>query len=270
MDLPRLFISMLLFPLIGGGCRPKTETIDALVVDLGRPETVEDARGRLARIGLPVIPHLIKALNDPNPMTRTNAVWTLGSIPESRKTSAPHLIAALDDPDGLFRSALIWELGRIGRPVDKLFPLFVRHLDDEHVRTRVNAADALVRLEQNQDLRLRDIPLDKILQVLSAAMAEEDVWPPCHAAPVLTALGPRARPAIPALLHALHHTHFLARIEAGRTLHLIEPQRDPEIVEAVTPALNADGPWTEPAAVKLLTEIGTFEARKALERHGAQ
>ena len=58
MDLNRILISMLLFALMGGGCQPKKESIDALVADLGSPQNEGAAREQLMHVGPPAIPRL--------------------------------------------------------------------------------------------------------------------------------------------------------------------------------------------------------------------
>jgi HEAT repeat protein len=261
----RIVIAISFAALFASSCQSQEQTIEALIDQLASESDWGEARERLLRIGQPAIPHLITALENPNPQIRINAVWTLGGIPNSRKTSAPALISALDDADGRFRSAVVWELGRIGRPANRLFPIFVHELEDDDVHVRVNAADALVRLVSEHQSPDRVLPKDKILEVLCAALTEERVWPPCHAAPILTALGPIARPAIPTLLETLDHPHPLARIAAGRALYRLDRGHADEIVRVVAPALNAEGPWTPDAAAALLEEIGTPEAKKVLK-----
>ena len=267
MPFHRIMIAISLAALFGSGCQSQELTIKSLIDQLASESNWGEARERLLQIGQPAIPHLIKALKNPNAQIRTNAVWTLGGIPDSRKNSVPALIVVLDDADGRFRSAVVWELGRIGRPANRLFPIFVHELEDDDVHVRVNAADALVRLVREQQSPDRVLPKDKILEVLCAALTEERVWPPCHAAPILTALGPIARPAIPTLLETLDHPHPLARIEAGRALYGLDRRHADKIVQAVAPALDVEGPYAADSAAKLLREIGTPGAKKALKNY---
>ncbi len=267
MHLVRIIVAVSLVALLSTGCQSQEQTIESLIDQFAGKTYADEARERLGHIGKPAIPYLIKALKNPNARIRTNAVWTLGGIPESRMTSASALFSALDDADGRFRSAVIWELGRIGRPAHRLFPVFVRELEDDDVHVRVNAAEALVRLVREHRSPDRELPKDKILEVLCAALREERVWPPCHAAPILTALGPIARPAIPTLLETLDHAHPLARIAAGRALYGLDRRHADRIVQAVTPALDIEGPYAADSAAKLLREIGTPEAKKALKNY---
>ena len=263
----RILVATCFASLFAGICQSQEQSIESLIDQLASESDWGEARERLLRIGQPAIPHLITALKNPNPQIRTHAVWTLGGIPESRMTSASALFSALDDADGRFRSAVIWELGRIGRPAHRLFPVFVRELEDDDVHVRVNAAEALVRLVREHRSPDRELPKDKILEVLCAALREERVWPPCHAAPILTALGPIARPAIPTLLETLDHAHPLARIAAGRALYGLDRRHADRIVQAVTPALDIEGPYAADSAARLLREIGTPEAKKALKNY---
>ena len=242
-------------------------SIQSLIEELAVDSDREKARERLTQIGTPAIPHLLKALKNPNPVIRTNVVWALGGIPESRGSSLPYLIAALHDTDGRFRSAIVWELGQIGRPVSTLFPLLVEMLDDDNVHVRVNAADALVNLSEERRVAGFELPHDKIVDVLCSALSDDNVWAPCHAAPVLARLGQRSRSAIPVLLKTLHHANLLVRVHAGRALYRLDHRHADEVVQAVVPALEVEGPWTADSAAELLEEIGTPRATASLKDH---
>ena len=70
-----------------------------------------------------------------------------------------------------------------------------------------------------------------------------------------------------ATLETLDHSDPLARVAAGRALYRLDRRHADEIVRAVTPALDVEGPYAAEGAAKLLREIGTPEAKRALKDH---
>lgn len=94
---------------------------------------------RLASIGEPAAPHLVKALDAPEWLTRASAAWTLGVMGDRR--NIPPLRDLLDDrvPAVRYQSAAsLVELGDASG-----FPVLVEGLSDPELQARYKCFEAL-------------------------------------------------------------------------------------------------------------------------------
>ena len=97
---------------------------------------------RLAYIGEPAIPFLVRALSDEDPRTRGSAAFVLGNIRDRR--SIPALRATLADPAGEVRYEAAAALGNIGDRSG--YRTLVAGLEDDDIRSRFKAHEALTLL----------------------------------------------------------------------------------------------------------------------------
>ncbi len=97
----------------------------------------------LARIGMPSVGYLLKALHHTNVRVRRSAAIALGEIKE--EVAVPGLLEALYDTDELVRDCAISALGTIGVPsVPGLLKVLIDHNCHEKVRAEVALALGLV------------------------------------------------------------------------------------------------------------------------------
>lgn len=90
-----------------------------------------------------VIPVLLAALRDPDPLVRRDAAEALGGFGKQAKAYVPDLIKPLDDPDWQTRTGAIMALGTIGEQPEVVLPLLVKQLHDDNRIIRRCAGFAL-------------------------------------------------------------------------------------------------------------------------------
>lgn len=120
-------------------------------------------------------PHLIKAL-----VKRGPAVL-------------PLLLKALQDPNVQIRLGVLETLRSFGSSAQKTVPSIKKSLQDENLSVRFQAASALWKIEANTQ--------DTIPIVQELLKQEEVITLQLNALRLLSEMGPKASPAIPALLH---------------------------------------------------------------------
>ena len=104
------------------------------------------ARTALAAMGpsaFPAIAPLVRALVSSDPITRANAIATLGYIGPRAEAALPQLLALHKDQAGLVRASLMLSLAEIGRQPDMCRPVLTNALGDTDAQVRRNASDAL-------------------------------------------------------------------------------------------------------------------------------
>jgi HEAT repeat protein len=99
---------------------------------------------RLAYIGEPAIPFLLKALDHPSPRTRGSVAFVLGLIRDRR--TIPELAEHLDDPVPAVRYEVATSLCVMGEK--KGYPTLIDGLNDKDIRNRYKAQEALKLLTQ--------------------------------------------------------------------------------------------------------------------------
>ena len=99
---------------------------------------------RLAYIGEPAIPYLLKALDHEAPRTRGSAAFILGMIRDRR--TIPDLIAHLDDEVAPVRYEVATSVCVMGDNAG--YPILIAGLKDEDIRNRFKAHEALLLLTQ--------------------------------------------------------------------------------------------------------------------------
>jgi len=90
-----------------------------------------------------VIPALLAALKDSDPLVRRDAAEALGDFGKAAKSAVASLIQALDDPDWQAQTGAIGGLGRIGEQREVVLPMLVKKLHDQNRIVRRCAGFAL-------------------------------------------------------------------------------------------------------------------------------
>jgi HEAT repeat protein len=87
------------------------ETPAELIESMARDDFQGSAASRkLAAMGTPALPHLIRATEHEVPRVRYWSIAAMSSIGDER--AVPAVLGLLDDPDGLVRAVAVWHSGR--------------------------------------------------------------------------------------------------------------------------------------------------------------
>jgi HEAT repeat protein len=149
---------------------------------------IEDA---LVAIGEPAVPALVEALEDEGPYRARRAAGVLGRMPAAAPLSAPALVRALRDPAA--RNAAARALMRVApHESERYVPVLISGVDDPDADVARICTVALV-----------EIGTPQVLPGLIRALSDNRTYD--RAVTGLSGLGPRAVPAIPALVDALRY-----------------------------------------------------------------
>ncbi len=172
-----------------------------------------------------VIRNLTDALKDQSGDVSSAAARALGNLGVSAKSSVPALVRALDDtrdrtlpltPDFFGTRALRCDvaeaLGQIGIEAKAAIPpLRTALVKDRNPDMRVSTAQALFRIDPKDEGAMRAI-------IMELEVKGEETMGPIAAIEALSALGPKARAAVPALRRSLSHDDSSIRIYAAGAL----------------------------------------------------
>jgi HEAT repeat protein len=141
----------------------------------------------LAQIGPASVPQLARALEDGPPQVRKLAAWALGIIGPEARAALPQLEQALKDKSAQVRFLAAYALGEMGPLAREATPALARRLRDPDPAVRARAAEALREIGTDAVPALTDLLKDPQPEARLGA-----VW-------ALALLGPKAKPAVPAL-----------------------------------------------------------------------
>lgn len=161
------------------------------------------------------VPELYDALADPNPFVRR---MVCESLPDRRgaRPVVPILIRSLDDLAPEVRRAAAWRLGTLGLDAEAALTDLRRAIEDNDGIVRDAASEAVRRIESKaNDFRTKRLP--GALEDL--ASAEPDVRR--GGAEILGGFGPHSAPAVPALIHGLDDHDATVRFASAHALGLI-------------------------------------------------
>jgi HEAT repeat protein len=189
---------------LGAQAQPAIRSLVRALGDYGAPTgrvlqymgpCVRDvASDALARIGLPAVPAVAKALGDTDEAVRSAAASTLGKMGPVAKPAFFVLADALNEPDDWVRSEVIHAIARVGADPKRVVPLLVKALQaDQEFRTRV----AAVRSLHDADPGTLAMPL------LVAALKDPEGGMIFAAAETLGQFGAKGQSAVAALIDAL-------------------------------------------------------------------
>jgi HEAT repeat protein len=251
---------------IRGGADPAA-AIAALLDLLLREDRVtgNSCAYALVEIGEPAVPALVQALESKT-TAREYAVIALQEAGPPAKAAVPALIRRLqEDDDPHVRSPSAYALGRIGPAAKAALPALTKALRDSDGHVRINAADALRRIDNSS----AGVPA--LIEVC------KDPGPSnrCTAAMVLGDFGPAAKDAVPALLELLKDSDPYIPSYAAFALWQVAKH------ERAIPALIDTGPASEflgrigpeakaavPALIRAAGDKDAFAAFRAIDALG--
>jgi HEAT repeat protein len=185
-----------------------------------------------------VLPALLEALRDPEPIVRARVASALGDLgPEARDAVYP-LVEALRDPDSSVRNSAASALGQIGPAARPAMPSLLEMLRDEELRGY--AAYALVQMGPEA----RDA-----VPALVDLLRSDDLAGRQLAMGTLGGIGPDAAPAVPVLLEMFKDTQDPLRLAVARALRGIGPA-----AQAAVPTLLAALGDAEPALASAIRD----------------
>jgi HEAT repeat protein len=104
----------------------------------------------LAKLGSPAVPHLIRALEDPEVAVRVQVCETLGAIGRPAAAAAPSLARSTEDRSFEIRQKAAYALGQIGVTDAPTRAALQRLAKDPEEVVRVLAQEALAKLDASQ------------------------------------------------------------------------------------------------------------------------
>lgn len=236
------------------------EAAPALIAMLGDRETwvrgiAAEALGQIGPSATEAIPQLIALLkNQPaSGIQNTTLLYALGQMGPAAEAAIPDLAKALDGPDG---PTAAQALARIG---PKSIPALSRALSDPNPRKRVTAA---------LGFRLMGINARPAAPLLLQALKQEDreATDQTAATEILSALyeiRPDSR-AVPSLIEFLKSTDRRLQIHALNVLGTMGLEGR-TAVPSIVPFLRDEDPYFQRSAARVLTNIGSPEAKSALQ-----
>jgi HEAT repeat protein len=176
---------------IRGGAEPVAAIAALRELLLREDHTGLHIASALTELGEPGVAALAHALESGKPGARKYAVIALQEVGPVAKAAVPALIKALQEgEDAHIRSPAAYSLGRIGPAAKAAVPALTKALRDTDGHVRINAADALRRIDNSS----AGVPA--LIEVCKDPSPSNR----CTAAMVLADFGPAAKDAVPALL----------------------------------------------------------------------
>jgi HEAT repeat protein len=243
---------------IGPPARVGVGTLMKLVEQTGaRSERVDAARtlGMIARDEQPVSALLAALATNGFPELRAAAANALGNIALPRKDVEAGLTRAMDDLNVEVRCEAAVALFRINPQHERPIKLLMQLLRSSRPATRDDQMPGVEREQREVITALGRIGPSASVAVpmLIPYLDRDDLeWAVIEA---LKAMGPAARPALPAVQKLLQSSHPWSRFRAATLLWSIE--RNPDIVVPVlAESLKDSNHWTRLMAAEALAQIG--------------
>jgi HEAT repeat protein len=169
--------------------------------------------GSIRPLGDDTIKPLVEALRDQEVCVRIGAAEGLARMGPGARSSIPALRAALQDEDQYVAVKSALALYKIDRQIDLAIPVLVEGLKDPNSSRRSEAAKALKELGPDAS--------GAVAALIDATKDDRLVF---YAVDALGAIGPKAQPAVPALLVLLKGTQDNSRWWIDDALRKIDPQ----------------------------------------------
>jgi HEAT repeat protein len=225
---------------------------------------------------------LVAALKDKKDPVRWNAAAALASIGPGAGKAAGPLTRALTDNNIQVRRYSADALAAIGAASRETVNALAVMLKDKEISARLSAAAALAKLGEGK----------RAVSTLTAALKHDDLDRRRRAAEILEIIGPDAKEAVPALLHALNDAdgwltpkvaargvaaralgvsekklrdeaipfqsrNWIVRWQAARALGKIDPQTATDkVVPVLIKMLSHDQSWVRQMSIQTLGAIG--------------
>ena len=225
---------------------------------------------------------LAAALKDEKDAVRWNAAAALAKIGPGANKAVGALTEALKDDNIQVRRYAAEALAAIGKPAREAVDALAVMLKDKGVSARLSAAEALAKLGEGK----------RAVDTLTAALRHDDFYRRRLAAEILETIGPDARKATTALLHAvndadgwrtakiaameaaaralgvseekirhetipLQNDNWIVRWRAAQALGKIDPQiATDKVVPVLIKMLSHDQSWVRHMSAQTLGSIG--------------
>jgi HEAT repeat protein len=242
---------------------PASKEAGTALLDLLKGKEAKIRKGAAAALGnagddgATVVPHLSEALRDPDGTVRWAAADALNRFGPEAARAAPALIAAVDDPELTVRSAAIDALASIGLKAKAALPILNRLTQDNGSPLRGSSAAALYHIDRRQAQAAIPVFIDELKQ--------SDTRLRWHALYYLRKMIRDAKEAIPvpSLIDALGDRDFGVRGMAAWVLGEIGPRAEPA-VPALVKALTVNDVWMRTASAPALVKILGTKATMAI------
>jgi HEAT repeat protein len=247
------------------------------------------ALGQIGPVARPAVPTLADLLATAEVGLRTPILTALLSIGgDDREQVVPAVLAMAKRDATYTRTLCLRVLARYGRKSAQAVPWLVDELHRPPSENTVNVANALLAIDGERARKealpvLREMlkgagPLrlpaagallrlqpdrEDTLRLVVEGLQAKDLYTRQRAAQLLAAAGPAARPAAPALRHALRDSEVLVRIYAADALYQAAGETKttlPILLEALKPSVTT---FARHQAVEKLGDMGR-DARAAL------
>ena len=201
------------------------------------------ALGKIGPDAKAAVGELIAALADGEARVRTAAAGGLEGIGPDAKSAAPALVRALDDQAEPVRMMAAYALGAIAPAAKEALPALFAAADSADRPTRQAAVVALGTVLMN-GRRGPPAERDKVVAELIDATADADAGVRIHALQGLRWVRPPSKPAVAAIVQAMHDPARRVRVSAlGALAYLGDVVRNlkqgsPEVFGPAVPALR--------------------------------
>jgi HEAT repeat protein len=194
--------------------------VPKLVVALKYPRArarVAYILGQMGAAAAPAVDALAGLIDDKDPRTQEEALMALAKIGPAAKGAVPALSKALQQRDAAGCYGIVYALGSIGPAAVAAQPALLKVLGSDDDSIALIGAWALVRIEAgNPECLAKCVPV--LIRGLSSAAVPYRL----AAAETLAALGPLAKPAVPALKQALKDEDQTVSTAAAAALRAIQ------------------------------------------------
>jgi HEAT repeat protein len=193
-----------------------------------------------------IVPVLVQALRDADPVVRQVAARTLNRIHPnwpSFPSAVPTLLEALVDPNDDVCRIAATQLGRFGSTAESAVPVLLRALADTDREVCQRAARGLGLLGRYAA---------SAVPALTRALADTHAEVRCQAARALGLIGPAAQSAVPALIQALADSSAHQRGYVVQALAQMGPSTVPTLIQA----LADSDEWVRGLTASCLASIG--------------
>jgi HEAT repeat protein len=177
--------------------------------------------GELGVAAKPVLPMLLRALDDAEWKVRQEVARTIGAIGSEARTAIPSLVERLTDNDRRVACEILASLGKTGTAA---IPALIHSLDSPTAYIRSTSAWVLAGFEAGAR---------SAVPALVNALSDEDWQVRWVAAYALGCIGAEAKSAVLALIEACKGDYVLVAKEASRALWRINGEEADSIVTAL-------------------------------------
>jgi HEAT repeat protein len=172
---------------------------------------------KLGSQAAPAVPALIETLEDPEPVVRREAAFTLGAIGPEADEAVPALIELLEDEDQDVQHAACYALGKIGPGAKEALRPLHKAMQNEDQFTKVAAIWASLKIAPDNP-RLKEVAVP----ILTEALDHQAAHVRAEVAGLLGDIGGPAKAAIPELKKLSEDSDRQVRRAAAMALDQIQ------------------------------------------------